>query len=68
MPLAAPAPRAVASAADTDGLRTLVADSAKAYGWLTQATLAEPGLPADSWIGNQCVMDHDHAAVVYAPR
>ncbi|MFF1707330.1 Tat pathway signal protein [Streptomyces sp. NPDC058252] len=60
--------RAVTSAADTAGFRILVADSAKAYAWQTQATLAEPGMPADSWIGNQCVMDRDHAAVVYAPR
>ncbi|MEV8568457.1 Tat pathway signal protein [Streptomyces sp. NPDC051322] len=60
--------RAVIAAADTDGLSVLVADRAKAYAWKTAAVLSEPGLPADSWIGNQCVMDHDHAAVVYAPR
>ncbi|MEV2210450.1 Tat pathway signal protein [Streptomyces sp. NPDC050997] len=60
--------RAVTSAADTQGLRILVADSAKAYVWKTAASLSEPGMPADSWIGNQCVIDHDHAAVVYAPR
>ncbi|MCC5480642.1 golvesin C-terminal-like domain-containing protein [Streptomyces barringtoniae] len=60
--------RAVTAAADSDGLRILVADSAKAYDWKTVASLSEPGMPADSWIGNQCVIDHDHAAVVYAPR
>ncbi|MFD9566129.1 Tat pathway signal protein [Streptomyces sp. NPDC059994] len=60
--------RAVTAAADRDGLRILVADSSKAYAWKTVATLSEPGLPADSWIGNQCQMDRDHAAVVYAPR
>ncbi|MEU6406012.1 hypothetical protein [Streptomyces sp. NPDC046985] len=60
--------RAVTAAADTDGLKLLVADSAQAYTWKTAAVLSEPGMPADSWIGNQCVMDHDHAAVVYAPR
>ncbi|MCX4725913.1 hypothetical protein [Streptomyces sp. NBC_01306] len=60
--------RAVATAADTDGLSVLVADRAKAYAWKSAAVLSEPGLPADSWIGNQCTMDHDHAAVVYAPR
>ncbi|MEV5880532.1 hypothetical protein AB0L75_41420 [Streptomyces sp. NPDC052101] len=25
-------------------------------------------MPADSWIGNSCVMDRDHVAAVYAPR
>ncbi|OLZ70810.1 hypothetical protein AV521_12390 [Streptomyces sp. IMTB 2501] len=60
--------RAVTAAADADGLRILVADSDKAYAWKTVALLSEPGMPADSWIGNQCLMDHAHAAVVYAPR
>ncbi|MCX4853786.1 hypothetical protein [Streptomyces canus] len=60
--------RAVTAAADITGLKILVADSAQAYTWKTAAVLSEPGMPADSWIGNQCVIDHDHAAVVYAPR
>ncbi|MGM9470320.1 SGNH/GDSL hydrolase family protein [Streptomyces murinus] len=60
--------RAVTAAADSGGLKILVADSGRAYAWKTVASLSEPGLPADSWIGNQCVIDHDHAAVVYAPR
>ncbi len=60
--------RAVTSAADSDGLHLLVADGKNAYAWKTAAALSEPGLPADTWIGNQCVIDHDHAAVVYAPR
>ncbi|MET9359841.1 SGNH/GDSL hydrolase family protein [Streptomyces sp. NPDC006632] len=62
------ADRAVTAAADRDGLDVLVADSGDAYAWKTAATLSEPGVPADSWIGNQCLMDHEHAAVVYAPR
>ncbi|GAA3830047.1 hypothetical protein GCM10022403_074090 [Streptomyces coacervatus] len=60
--------RAVTAAADSDGLHILVADSTKAYQWKTAAVLSEPGMPADTWIGNQCVMDHDHVAAVYAPR
>ncbi|MFD7480484.1 SGNH/GDSL hydrolase family protein [Streptomyces sp. NPDC059837] len=60
--------RAVTSAADTDGLKILVADSAKAYAWKTVASLSEPTVSADTWIGNQCVMDADHIAAVYAPR
>ncbi|MFJ9483513.1 Tat pathway signal protein [Streptomyces mirabilis] len=60
--------RAVTAAADSDGLHLLVADSKTAYTWKTAAVLAEPGMPADTWIGNQCVIDHNHAAVAYAPR
>ncbi|MGW4159877.1 SGNH/GDSL hydrolase family protein [Streptomyces sp. NPDC004788] len=60
--------RAVTGAADAGGYRILVADSAKAYEWNTVAVLSEPGMPADAWIGNQCAMDRDHVAVVYAPR
>jgi hypothetical protein len=60
--------RAVTAAADTGGLEILVADSSQAYQWKTAAELSEPGLPADSWIGNQCAMDRDHVAAVYAPR
>ncbi|WP_307795491.1 Tat pathway signal protein [Actinacidiphila acididurans] len=60
--------RAVTSAADSDGLHILVADSKDAYAWRTAAVLAEPGMPADTWIGNSCVIDATHAAVAYAPR
>ncbi|MGW1715303.1 golvesin C-terminal-like domain-containing protein [Streptomyces sp. NPDC002156] len=56
------------TAADSDGLHLLVADSRNAYVWKTVTVLSEPQLPADTWIGNSCVMDDDHAAVVYAPR
>ncbi|MFH8786016.1 GDSL-type esterase/lipase family protein [Streptomyces roseoverticillatus] len=56
------------AAADADGLKILVADSSNAYEWKTVAALAEPSMSADSWIGNQCVMDPDHVAAVYAPR
>ncbi|WP_093786790.1 golvesin C-terminal-like domain-containing protein, partial [Actinacidiphila guanduensis] len=62
------ADRAVASAADNDGVHVLVADSKDAYAWRTAAVLAEPGMPADTWIGNSCVIDTGHAAMVYAPR
>ncbi|MFF4732080.1 Tat pathway signal protein [Streptomyces mirabilis] len=62
------ADRAVTSAADSDGFHLLVADSRNGYGWKTAAVLSEPQLPADTWIGNSCVMDDHHAAAVYAPR
>ncbi|RPE26669.1 hypothetical protein EDD90_10963 [Streptomyces sp. Ag109_O5-1] len=60
--------RAVTSVADSDGVHVLVADSKDAYAWRTAAVLSEPGMPADTWIGNQCLIDPSHAAVVYAPR
>ncbi|MEV6762871.1 Tat pathway signal protein [Streptomyces sp. NPDC051105] len=62
------ADRAVTAVADSDGLHLMVADSRNGYSWKTAAVLSEPQLPADTWIGNQCVMDDHHAAVVYAPR
>ncbi|XUL91087.1 Tat pathway signal protein [Streptomyces galilaeus] len=62
------ADRAVTSAADSDGFHLLVADSKDGYAWRTAAVLSEPQLPADTWIGNTCVMDDHHAAVAYAPR
>ncbi|GGW13771.1 hypothetical protein GCM10018980_15610 [Streptomyces capoamus] len=60
--------RALVTAADASGFKMLVADSKDAYQWRTVASLAEPGMPADAWIGNACLMDRDHAAAVYAPR
>ncbi|MEU3837778.1 hypothetical protein [Streptomyces microflavus] len=60
--------RAVTTTADSGGLKILAADSKNAYMWRTIATLAEPGMPADTWVGNACVMDRDHVAAVYAPR
>ncbi|MFF4501593.1 Tat pathway signal protein [Streptomyces sp. NPDC001401] len=56
------------TAADSDGLHLLVADSKNAYAWKTVTVLSEPQLPADTWIGNSCVMDDHHAAIAYAPR
>lgn len=60
--------RAVTAAADSDGLHLLVAASSSGYDWKTAAVLSEPQLPADTWIGNSCVMDDHHVAVAYAPR
>ncbi|MCC5475632.1 golvesin C-terminal-like domain-containing protein [Streptomyces barringtoniae] len=54
--------------ADATSFKILVAEEADAYQWKTAAALSEPGMPADSWIGNTCVMDRDHVAAVYAPR
>jgi hypothetical protein len=54
---------------DGTGLHVLVADAAHAYRWRTAATLSEPGIDTDQWIGQTCVTGSgDHAVVVYAPR
>ncbi|MFC1421171.1 golvesin C-terminal-like domain-containing protein [Streptacidiphilus cavernicola] len=60
--------RAVTTAADAAGLDVMVADSKNAYAWRTVAVLSEPGFSDDEWIGQDCLMDRSHAAVVYAPR
>ena len=40
---------------DATGFHLLVADSATGYGWRTAATLAEPWIETDRWIGNACL-------------
>jgi endonuclease/exonuclease/phosphatase family metal-dependent hydrolase len=61
--------RAWLTAGDADGFHVLVADAARGYEWRTVATLAEPGLETDQWIGNGCVTGSGRrAVVVYAPR
>jgi GDSL-like lipase/acylhydrolase family protein len=54
---------------DATGLHLLVAEASSGYTWRTAATLGEPGLEADRWIGNACVTaSGERAVVVYAPR
>lgn len=54
---------------DADGFHIFVADAATGYSWRTAATLAEPGLDVDQWVGNVCVTESGkRAAAVYAPR
>jgi hypothetical protein len=54
---------------DSAGLHLLVADARNGYSWRTAATLVEPGLDADEWIGNVCLTGSGKRAVaVYAPR
>ncbi|BCB88663.1 golvesin C-terminal-like domain-containing protein [Phytohabitans suffuscus] len=61
--------RAWVTSGDADGFHILVADAAKGYRWRTLATLAEPGLETDRWIGNACVTGSGRrVVVVYAPR
>jgi hypothetical protein len=61
--------RAWLATGDADGFHLMVADAADGYRWTTIASLSEPGLPADRWIGNACVTGSGtRAVVVYAPR
>ncbi|WP_234543583.1 hypothetical protein [Streptomyces shenzhenensis] len=61
--------RMVSYDGDSTGLHVLVADARSAYRWRTAATLSEPGIDTDQWIGQSCVTGSgDRAIVVYAPR
>ncbi|MEU1376866.1 GDSL-type esterase/lipase family protein [Streptomyces triculaminicus] len=61
--------RAWTTTGDADGFHLLVAEQKDGYGWRTAATLSEPGIDTDTWIGNACVTGSGQRAVVaYAPR
>ncbi|HEX6470883.1 MAG TPA: hypothetical protein VF069_17420 [Streptosporangiaceae bacterium] len=54
---------------DASGLHLLVASARTGYTWRTAATLSEPGVDTDQWIGNACLTGSGkRAVVVYAPR
>ncbi|WP_328890572.1 golvesin C-terminal-like domain-containing protein [Streptomyces sp. NBC_00316] len=54
---------------DAQGFHILTAQEKDGYTWKTTATLSEPGLDVDAWIGNVCVTGSGRrAVVVYAPR
>ena len=54
---------------DATGFHLLLARKREHYAWKTVATLREPGLETDRWIGNACVTGSGRrAVVVYAPR
>src|SRR5436190_15249857 len=61
--------RIVTTSGDDSGLHVLVADRSTAYTWQTAATLTEPGIDTDQWVGQSCVTGSgSRAVVVYAPR
>ncbi|WP_327287438.1 golvesin C-terminal-like domain-containing protein [Streptomyces sp. NBC_01198] len=61
--------RAWTTTGDQTGFHVLVADARSGYTWRTAATLSEPGLTTDQWIGNACVTGSGkYAVAVYAPR
>ncbi|MEU2509575.1 GDSL-type esterase/lipase family protein [Streptomyces sp. NPDC007863] len=56
------------TSSDAAGFHLLVADEKSGYAWRTAASLSEPGIETDMWIGNACLADAGHAVVTYAPR
>ncbi|MBP2703657.1 hypothetical protein JOL79_07565 [Microbispora sp. RL4-1S] len=61
--------RALATAGDATGFHVLVAEAGTGYQWRTLATLSEPGMDTDQWIGNACMTGTGGRVVaVYAPR
>lgn len=57
------------TSSDAEGFHLLTARKKDGYTWRSTASLSEPGLEADAWIGNACVTGSGRrAVVVYAPR
>ncbi|MEV0756724.1 hypothetical protein [Streptosporangium sp. NPDC050280] len=60
---------AFATAGDSTGFHVLVARGDAGYQWRTVATLSEPGMDTDQWIGNACLTgEGNRMMVAYAPR
>jgi lysophospholipase L1-like esterase len=60
---------AVTVSGDPTGLHVLAASEASGYAWRTVATLGDPAVQTDLWIGQACVTAAGrYAVVVYAPE
>lgn len=63
------ADQAWTTVSNQDGFHILRSSSQEGYEWHQVATLHEPLISTDMWIGNACATaDGKHLAVVYAPR
>lgn len=63
------ADEAVTVSGDPTGLHVLAASEASGYAWRTVATLGDPAVQTDLWIGQACVTAAGkYAVVVYAPE
>lgn len=61
--------RLVVARGDQTGLHLLSAKESEGYAFRTVASLSEPGVETDRWIGNFCLTQSGrHAVVVYGPR
>ncbi|MEU4832918.1 SGNH/GDSL hydrolase family protein [Streptosporangium sp. NPDC023615] len=60
---------AVTATGDATGFHILGARSRDGYSWRTIATLSEPGMETDQWVGNTCLTSSGRQVVAtYAPR
>ena len=60
---------AVTVSGDATGLHVLAASESSGYAWRTVATLGDPGVETDLWVGQACVTAGGrYAVVVYAPE
>jgi hypothetical protein len=60
---------AVTVSGDATGLHVLAASEASGYAWRTVATLGDPAVETDLWVGQACVTAAGrYAVVVYAPE
>ncbi|WP_157254949.1 SGNH/GDSL hydrolase family protein [Nonomuraea typhae] len=60
---------AITATGDADGFHVLAAKSSEGYSWRTVATLSEPGMNTDQWVGNACLTTSGSQVIaVYAPR
>jgi lysophospholipase L1-like esterase len=60
---------AVTVSGDSTGLHVLAASEASGYAWRTVATLGDPAVETDLWVGQACVTAAGrYAVVVYAPE
>jgi lysophospholipase L1-like esterase len=63
------ADEAVTVSGDAAGLHVLAASESSGYAWRTVATLGDPSVATDLWIGQACVTAAGrYAVVVYAPE
>jgi hypothetical protein len=63
------ADKAVTVVGDATGLHVLAASEASGYSWRTVATLGNPEIQTNLWIGQACVTESArYAVVVYAPE
>ncbi|MFD0973504.1 hypothetical protein [Plantactinospora endophytica] len=54
---------------DSRGFHLLVAEASTGFTWRTAATLVEPSISSDQWVGNVCLTGSgDRAVVAYQPR
>jgi hypothetical protein len=61
--------RLVVLRGDADALHLVLADESSGYEFRTVASVSEPGVETDRWIGNYCVTGSGRSiAVVYGPR